>query len=147
MSTLWYNHVFIDLNWILSWAIWPMDLLLLCKNYYTKQIYILSDWCFYYELLIWYFFYFFFGGGGAEVSSHSRMFHYNCRWMAANLDLCSALMAIEQWGFFSVPHLVWHGASVYNDHLRRPVTLTLIAERVFRGWDSNTRPTACGPTL
>ena len=28
--------------------------------------------------------------------------------------LCSALMAIEQWGFFSVPHLLWHGASVYN---------------------------------
>ena len=30
----------------------------------------------------------------------------------------SAHMAIEQWGFFSVPQLLWHGASVYNDHLR-----------------------------
>ena len=30
---------------------------------------------------------------------------------AANFDLCSALIAIEQWGFFSVPHLLWHGAS------------------------------------
>ena len=70
------------------------------------------------------------------------------------IDLCSALMAIEQWGFFSVPHLLWHGASVYNGHLRRPATLTPIAERlamelslsVFtcRGWDSNTHPSACG---
>ena len=24
-----------------------------------------------------------------------------------------ALMANEQWGFFSVPHLLWHGTSVY----------------------------------
>ena len=33
--------------------------------------------------------------------------HYY-RWRAAKLDLCSALMAIEQWEFFSVPHLLWH---------------------------------------
>ena len=45
-------------------------------------------------------------------------------------DLCSALMAIEQWVFFSVPHLLWHGASVYNGNLRGPVTLTAIAERL-----------------
>ena len=32
-----------------------------------------------------------------------------CRWRAANFDLCSALMAIELWGFFNVPHLLWHG--------------------------------------
>ena len=31
-----------------------------------------------------------------------------------SFDLCSALMSFEQWGFFSVPHLLWHGASVYN---------------------------------
>ena len=40
----------------------------------------------------------------------------------------SAHMAIEQWGFFSVPQLLWHGASVYNDHLRELVTLTPVAE-------------------
>ena len=33
------------------------------------------------------------------------------RWRAANFDLCSALMAIEQWEFFSVPHLLRHGSS------------------------------------
>ena len=49
--------------------------------------------------------------------------HY--RWRAANFDLCSALMAIEQWGFFSVPHL-WHGPSVYNGHLRGPATSHLL---------------------
>ena len=27
-------------------------------------------------------------------------------------------MAIEQWGFFSIPHLLWHGASVLNGRLR-----------------------------
>ena len=81
---------------------------------------------------------------------------HHCRWKAANFDLCSALMAIQQWGFFSVPHLLWHGASVYNGHLRWPVTLTPIAERlavelslpvftakVCCGWDSNTQPSAC----
>ena len=62
----------------------------------------------------------------------------------------SALMAIEQRGFFSVPPTVTILA-VYNGHLQGPVTLTPIAERlavelslpvfttsVCRGWDSNT---------
>ena len=40
----------------------------------------------------------------------------------------SAHMAIEQWGFFSVPQLLWHGASVYNDHFRELMTLTPVAE-------------------
>ena len=84
--------------------------------------------------------------------SHSRIFHsYGDITMAANFDLCSALMVIEQWGFFCVPHLLWHGTSVYNGHLRGPVTLTPIAERlevelslpifttsVCRSWDSKT---------
>ena len=56
-----------------------------------------------------------------------RRHHY--QWRAAQFDLCSALMAIEQSGFFSVPHLLWHWASVYNGQLRGPVTLTPIAER------------------
>ena len=56
-----------------------------------------------------------------------RRHHY--RWKAANFDLCSALMAIEQWGFFSVPHLLWHGASVYNGHFQGPLTLTPVSER------------------
>ena len=80
----------------------------------------------------------------------------HCRWKAANFDLCSALMAIKQWGHFSVPQLLWHETSVYNGHLRGPITLTPIAERlavglslpvfttvVFRSWNSNTQPSAC----
>ena len=55
-----------------------------------------------------------------------RRHHY--QWRAANFDLCSALMAIEQWWFFSVWHLLWQGAYVYNGHLRGPVTLTPIVE-------------------
>ena len=47
-----------------------------------------------------------------------RRHHY--RWRAANFDLCSALMVIEQRDIFSVPQLLWHRASVYNGHLRGP---------------------------
>ena len=60
-----------------------------------------------------------------------RRHHY--RWRAANFDLCSALSAIDQWGFFSVPHLLWHVTSVYNGHIRWPVTLILIAEHLAVG--------------
>ena len=38
--------------------------------------------------------------------------HY--RWKATNFDLHLALTAIKQWGFFSVPHLLWLGLSVYK---------------------------------
>ena len=37
---------------------------------------------------------------------------HHCRWRAA-FDLCSALMAIEQWGFFNVPNPLRHGPTVY----------------------------------
>ena len=45
-----------------------------------------------------------------------RRHHY--QWRAANVDPCSTLMANEQWEFFSVPYLLWHGASVYIGHPR-----------------------------
>ena len=57
-----------------------------------------------------------------------RRQHY--RWRAVKYDLRSALMAIEQWGFFSVPNLLRQRASVYNGHLRGPVTQTIIGERL-----------------
>ena len=34
------------------------------------------------------------------------------------------------WGFFSVPHLLWHGSLVCNGHLRGPVTLAPVAKRL-----------------
>ena len=37
-------------------------------------------------------------------------------------------MAIEQWGFFNVPHQLRHGPTLYDGHLRGPVTLTPVAE-------------------
>ena len=55
---------------------------------------------------------------------------HHCRRRAANFDLCSALMAIEQWGFHNFPHPLRHGPTVYNGHLRGPVTLTPVAERL-----------------
>ena len=47
-----------------------------------------------------------------------------------NFDLCSALMAIEQWGFFNV-ELLRHGPTVYNGHLRGHVTLTPLPSSVW----------------
>ena len=35
--------------------------------------------------------------------------HHN-RWRTAKFDPCPAHMTIEQWGFFNMPHLLWHGA-------------------------------------
>ena len=54
---------------------------------------------------------------------------HHCRWTAANFDLCSVLMVIEQRGFFSVPHLLWHRAYVYNGHLRGDVHLLVFRLR------------------
>ena len=56
---------------------------------------------------------------------------HHCRWRAANFDLCSVFMVIEKWWFFKVPHLLWHGPSVYNLHLRGPVTLAPNLWRAF----------------
>ena len=50
---------------------------------------------------------------------------HHCRWTAANFELCSALMAVKQWGFFSVSHLLWHGT---YGHLRGPVKSTLLSD-------------------
>ena len=49
-----------------------------------------------------------------------RCHHYQL-W-AANFYLYSALIAIDQWGFFSVPNLRWHETSFYTGHLQGPVT-------------------------
>ena len=63
-----------------------------------------------------------------EFSLIRRSHHYQRR--AANFDLCSALMTIEQWGFFSVLHLLWHWTSVFNGHFRGPETFKPIAEHL-----------------
>ena len=44
-------------------------------------------------------------------------------------DLYSAILVIEQWGFYNVLHLLWNGSTVYNGNLRGPVTLKHIAMR------------------
>ena len=58
-----------------------------------------------------------------------RRYHY--RWRAANfLPMLSIHVHWAVRFFFSVPHILWHGTSVYDGHLRGPVTLTPIAERL-----------------
>ena len=80
-----------------------------------------------------------------------------CRWGAANFDLCSALMALQQRGFFSVPHLLWHRHPfimvIYEDpwhshpsvwQWKVEMSLLVLTTYVCRGWDSNTHPSSCG---
>ena len=82
--------------------------------------YILQYFCLF-CLIVW-----FFWGGGVysygDVSITGEWAHV--------FDLYLALVAIEQWRFFSVPHLLWHGSSVYVGHLWGPVTLTSDVERL-----------------
>ena len=54
------------------------------------------------------------------ISSHSK--NFSLKWRRHHygkfyFDLCSALMVIGLWRFFSVPHLLWHEISIYNGHL------------------------------
>ena len=88
----------------------------------------------------------------------SRIFHsYGDITITNEVCKCSPINDTHGHGEVSVPHLLWHGAFVYNGHLRGPVTLIPTDERlavelsllvlmtgVCRGWDSNTQPSACG---
>jgi hypothetical protein len=61
-------------------------------------------------------------------TSRSRIFHlYGDVTIAGeglhNLGLCSALRAFEQGGIFIVPHLLWHGASVFPVSSEEPPNL------------------------
>ena len=56
--------------------------------------------------------------------------HHN-RWRATNFDLYSAFMAIEQWGFFSLLHPLWHGPTLLNGHLRMTIRDTHTCCRAF----------------
>ena len=85
------------------------------------------------------------GGGGGGLGEFFFWTRPHCRGRVANVDLCSSLMVIDQWGFFGVPHLLWHGASVYNGHLRGPnsrlaveLSLPVLTSGVCGGWDTNT---------
>ena len=119
-----------------------------------------GDWeaSFFFVFVFWVFcFLFIYLGFFVPVDNFSliwRRHHY--RWRSANVDVYSVFMAIEQWGFFSVPHLMWHGPTLYSCHFRGPVALTPVAERlavelslpvltskVCRRWDSNIQPSAC----
>ena len=40
---------------------------------------------------------------------------HHCRIRAVNFDLCSVLMAIDEWEFFSVPHLLPVVTTCFND--------------------------------
>ena len=97
-----------------------------------------------------------------SLSSHSRIFHSYGDVTIPGEGLQILTYARHSWplsseGSLASHNLLWHGASVYNGHLRGPVTFTPIAERlavelslpvfttyVCRGWDSNNQPSACG---
>ena len=76
-----------------------------------------------------------------------------------HFDLYPAHIAIEQWGFFSVPHLLWHGTSIimvifedpWHSHLLPSIlqwlSQPILPTSVCRGWVSNNHPSACGATV
>ena len=71
-----------------------------------------------------------------SLSSHLRIVHsYGNVTIAVQglemFDQCSALMVIEQWGFFNMPHPFQHEPIVYNGHLPGPVTLTPAPHLLF----------------
>ena len=56
--------------------------------------------------------------------------HHHYWWKAAFFFyLCMALLVIEQWGFLSVLHRVWHNQTVFIGHLWAPVTLIPVTKR------------------
>ena len=69
------------------------------------------------------------------LSSQSRIFHSYGYVIITGEGLQNlsyawhSIVAIEQWGFFNVPHPLWHGISIYYFHLWGTMTLTTIAER------------------
>ena len=98
-------------------------------------------------------------GGG---SSNSRIFHLyrDVTMIEEGLQILTYLFCTHgHWAVrvFSVQHLLWHRASVHNNHLWVPVTFKPIVENlavelslpVFTTlvWDSNTQPSACGIRL
>ena len=60
----------------------------------------------------------------------SRDHNYPCR--ALNVDQYTALIGNEQWKFYRVPHLLWHGTSVYNEHFRWPMTMVPVVIDAFK---------------
>jgi hypothetical protein len=68
-----------------------------------------------------------------------RRHHY--RWC-----LCSALRAFEQGGIFIVPHLLWHGASVFQVSSDGPPFQSPLTIRK-RMWRTYSNPDITGPHL
>ena len=91
--------------------------------------------------------------------SHSRIFHsyekwrrHRCRWRAANIDLCSALMAIQH-GCSLACHTYCDTRHPFIIDLSETLdTHTMLSvwqwschyDLVCRGWDSNTQPSTYG---
>ena len=79
-----------------------------------------------------------FGVFGLSVwsfSSHSKIFTHS-ETSPLSVKGCTFSTMFDTYGhwavrfFFSVSHLLWHRACIYNGHLRGPVTLSLNAERL-----------------
>jgi hypothetical protein len=101
-------HLFI-LDNVISFAI------RCCRMYIGKLIDWLIDYCF---------------------PSRSRIFHlYGDVTIAGeglqNLGLCSVLRAFDQGGIFIVPHLLWHGTSVFPGLIRRTAQVSRLLRHAW----------------
>ena len=93
-------------------------MILLVSTRIASHIHVCMKWnCVCLFLLLFFRLFVCFGGFNVSLEKFSLIWRsHHCWWRA--------------WGFFSVPHLLRHGSSVYNGDLRGPVTLTPIAERL-----------------
>ena len=96
---------------------------------------------------------------GVFVPLKNFLTHIETSLLPVNGCKCRSMLGThDHWAgrFFSVPHLLWHGTSIYNGNLRGPVTLTPIAEHlavelslpvfttyVCCSWNLNTQPSVC----
>ena len=66
-----------------------------------------------------------------------------CTRHIAGEGLHTALMAIEQWGIFNVPHLLWYGPTLYNGHLRAERLAVTLSLPVLSRPRIESRPPSC----
>ena len=74
-------------------------------------------------------------GRTSAVQLKSCIFY--CWLKIANFDIYLALMiAIEQWGFFIMPHLLWHGASGFEAFPKDPGHSHLLLRKELKRKDN-----------
>ena len=100
---IWYISVspWYDVSHTFRTSAWPWPLASISKLYFHHEC-----------VCLWFFVFYLYGDVNITGAWRTAI---------ANFDLCSTLMDIEQWWFFNVTHLLWHGTSVYVTNVMNTV--------------------------